>query len=444
LLVLNVFTPGVGDGEKRPVMFWCHGGGYITGSGGAAYEGSNLARRGDVVVVTINHRLNALGFLHLEELGGGRFAGSGNAGMLDIVAALEWVRENIEAFGGDAGNVTVFGESGGGRKTAVLLSMPAARGLFHRAIIQSGPELRVNEPAYATELAEAVLKELGIAVGELEALQQMPLERIMAAQSAAVAKMPSSNARGGFRPVVDGSVIPAHPFSPQAPAISADVPVMVGYNRTEATLFLAGDKGAFELDEAGLEKRVGRLLGEQAGSTIAAMRRLYPEATPSDLYIAIHTGFLRYPIDSIRIGERKSALRGAPTYHYVFEWESPARWGTLKTPHALEIPFVFDNVSLAMWSPFTRSTPEAFGLAAKVSATWAAFARTGTPNCASCRTGSPTSASEARRLLIDNDKRAGGPTRAGGNGSSGAAIPGIDPDVSRNAGPYGLPLTRNE
>lgn len=402
-LVLNVFTPGTADGEKRPVMFWCHGGGYITGSGGAAYEGSNLARRGDVVVVTINHRLNALGFLHLEELGGKRFAGSGNAGMLDIVAALEWVRENIEAFGGDAGNVTVFGESGGGRKTAVLLSMPAARGLFHRAIIQSGPELRVNEPAYATELAEAVLKELGVAAGELEALQQMPLERIMAAQSAAMGKMPSSNARGGFRPVVDGSVIPAHPFSPQAPAISADVPVMVGYNRTEATLFLAGDKGAFELDDAGLEKRVGRLLGEQAGSTIAAMRRLYPGATPSDLYIAIHTGFLRYPIDSIRIGERKAVLGGAPAYHYVFEWESPARWGTLKTPHALEIPFVFDNVSLGMWSSFTRSTPEAFALAARVSATWAAFARTGNPNCGQLPEWEPYTAAERKTMLINND-----------------------------------------
>src|SRR5690606_29936400 len=161
-LVLNVFTPGVGDGAARPVMFWCHGGGFISGSGGAAYDGSSLARRGDVVVVTINHRLNGLGFLHLADIGGPDFAESGNVGMLDIVAALEWVRDNIAEFGGDPGNVTVFGESGGGRKTAVLLAMPAAKGLFHRAIIQSGPELRVNEGAYATQLAEAVLSELGL------------------------------------------------------------------------------------------------------------------------------------------------------------------------------------------------------------------------------------------------------------------------------------------
>lgn len=402
-LVLNVFTPGAGDGGNLPVMFWCHGGGFITGSGGPAYEGTNLARRGDVVVVTINHRLNGLGFLHLGDLGGPEFAGSGNAGMLDIVAALEWVRDNVTAFGGDPGNVTVFGESGGGRKTAVLLAMPSAQGLFHRAIIQSGPELRVNERAYATELAEAVLDELGIAVGDLEALQQLPLERLMAAQSAAMARMPSSNARGGFRPVVDGAVIPAHPFSPQAPAISASVPVMVGYNRTEATLFLAGDNRAFELDEAGMEKRVGRLLGEQARSTIAEMRRLYPTATPSDLYIAIHTGFLRYPIDSVRLAERKSAAGAAPAYHYIFEWESPARWGKLKTPHALEIPFVFDNVSLGMWSSFTRSTPEAFALAEKLSATWAAFARTGNPNSGDLPGWQPYTAAERKTMLINNE-----------------------------------------
>jgi para-nitrobenzyl esterase len=402
-LVLNVFTPGVGDGGRRPVMFWCHGGGFITGSGGAAYDGANLARRGDVVVVTINHRLNGLGFLHLGDLGGREFAESGNVGMLDIVAALEWVRDNIGAFGGDPGNVTVFGESGGGRKTAVLMAMPSAQGLFHRAIIESGPELRVNEREYATELAQAVLAELSIAPDNLHALQEMPLAAIMKGLAGATAKMPSSNARGGFRPVADGTVIPGHPFSPGAPAISADVPLMVGFNRTEATLFLAGDKGAFDLDEAGLQKRAGRLLGTRAAETIEEMRRLYPEASPSDLYIAIHTGFLRYPIDSIRIAERKSALGRAPAYLYTFEWESPARWGTLKTPHALEIPFVFDNVALGMWSSFTRSTPEAFALAAKVSATWAAFARTGDPNTGDLPTWEPFTGASRKTMLIDNE-----------------------------------------
>ena len=402
-LVLNVFTPGTGDGGKRPVMFWCHGGGFITGSGGAAYDGSNLAKRGDVVVVTINHRLNGLGFLHLGEIAGSQFAASGNVGMLDIVAALEWVRDNIAGFGGDPKNVTVFGESGGGRKTAVLLAMPAAKGLFHRAIIQSGPELRVNEPAYASELAQAVLAELGVSGSDVDQLQRLPLGQLMAGFRAASTKMPSSNARGGFRPVADGAVLPRHPFSPSAPEISADIPVLVGFNRTEATLFLANDKEAFELDEAGLERRVWRILRDRAGETIARMRDLYPDASPSDLYIAIQTGFLRYPIDSIRLAERKAAQGVAPAYHYTFEWESPARWGKLKTPHALEIPFVFDNVALGMWSTFTRSTPEAFVLAAKVSATWATFARTGDPNCGELPAWEPYSPGERKTMLINNE-----------------------------------------
>lgn len=404
-LVLNVFTPGTEDGGKRPVMFWCHGGGFVTGSGGAAYDGSNLARRGDVVVVTINHRLNGLGFLHLGDIGGPEFAESGNVGMLDIVAALEWVRDNIAEFGGDPGNVTVFGESGGGRKTAVLMAMPSAKRLFHKAIIQSGPELRANEPAYATQLAQAVLSELALGPSQLGELQRLPLERFMAAQAAASAKMPSSNARGGFRPVADGAVLPSQPWANGAPALSADVPLMVGFNRTEATLFLANDKEAFELDEAGLQKRVGRLLRDRADGVIEQMRAIYPDASPSDLYIAIQTGFLRYPIDSIRIAERKAQQGAAPAYAYMFEWESPARFGKLKTPHALEIPFVFDNVDLGMWSTFTRSTPEAFALAAKVSATWAAFARTGDPNTGDLPRWEPYSADKRGTMLINNESR---------------------------------------
>ena len=186
-------------------MFWCHGGGFISGSGGAAYDGTNLARRGDVVVVTINHRLNGLGFLHLEEIGGEGFAGSGNAGMLDIVAALEWVRENIGGFGGDPGNVTVFGESGGGRKTAGLLAMPSEKGLFHRAIIQSGPELRVNDRDYAAELPAVVVKGLGVGTGDLEALKRLPLDRSMAAQADVWAEMRCANA---------GATVAGRPGSP--------------------------------------------------------------------------------------------------------------------------------------------------------------------------------------------------------------------------------------
>jgi para-nitrobenzyl esterase len=402
-LFLNIFTPGVNDSAKRPVMFWCHGGGFRNGSGGPAYDGSNLARRGDVVVGSINHRLNALGFAHLGDMGDRAFAASGNVGMLDIVAALGWVRDNIPGFGGDPSNVTVFGESGGGRKVSALLAMPPARGLFHKAIIESGPGILVNERAYAHELAGILLAELGLKEGQLPELQQVPLDAFMAAVFRASAKLPSSNARGDFRPVIDPQILPAHPFEPVASAISMDIPVMVGFNRTEATLFLANDKEVYELDEDGLMQRTQRIFKDKAADVVAEMRRIYPEASPSDLYILIHTGFLRYPIDSIKLAERKAAAGGAPAYHYKFEWETTARYGRMRTPHALEIPFVFDNVGGPAWKGLTRETPEAHALAAKVSATWANFARTGDPNGGGLPQWQPYETTSRSTMVINNE-----------------------------------------
>ncbi len=400
-LVLNVFTPGLGG--KRPVMFWCHGGGFITGSGGAAYDGTNLVRRGDVVVITINHRLGALGFTHLGDMGQAEFATSGNVGMLDVVAALEWVRDNVVAFGGDPGNVTIFGESGGGRKVAALLAMPQAKGLFHRAIIESGPGIQVNERSYATELANLLLAELGLGSSQLRHLQDVPTDTLLKAQYAVSAKLPSSNARGGFRPVIDSAVLPHHPFDPVAPETSTSIPLMIGFNRTEATLFLANDREAFELDDHGLQRRAKRLFGDAAGRIIEAFRDIHPDATPSDLYILIHTGSLRYPIDSIKLAERKAARGAAPVFLYKFEWPSPARWGRMQTPHALEIPFVFDNVALGGWATLTRSTPEAFALAARVSATWAAFARTGDPNSGDLPRWDPYQLPGRATMVINNE-----------------------------------------
>lgn len=404
-LVLNVFTPGLEGGARRPVMFWCHGGGFITGSGGPAYDGTNLARRGDVVVVTINHRLGALGFSHLAKRGDAEFDASGNAGMLDIIAALEWVRANIATFGGDAGNVTIFGESGGGRKVAALMAMPVAKGLFHRAIIESGPGIRVNERDYAADLATALMAELGLLPSALSELQRTPVERLVAAQIALLAKTPSSGGRGGFRPVLDDVTLPRHPFDPDGPALSADVPLLIGFNRTEATLFLANDAEVFDLDEEGLTRRAGRLFGERAGEVIGAMRDLYPEATPTDLYLLIDTGHRRYPIDSITLAERKAAQGGAPVYLYRFDWRSPARHGTMRTPHALEIPFVFDNVDSPAWRGLTRATPEAFTLASRMSATWAAFARSGDPNGAGLPRWEPYQAQSRSTMVLDNESR---------------------------------------
>jgi para-nitrobenzyl esterase len=242
-LTLNVWTPGLGDGGKRPVMIWLHGGGFAYGSANRAVtEGANLARRGDVVVVSVNHRLNILGFLHLGDIAGPAWAHSGNAGVLDLVAALRWVRENIGRFGGNPGNVTIFGESGGGGKVSVLLAMPAARGLFHRAIIQSGAAIRVSTRERANALTEAVLKEVGVRRAQCDRLQTLPVEQLLAAIA------PASRAVGrtswplldryDFGPVVDGSNLPQHPGEPGAPEIADDIPLMIGGTKEESACML--------------------------------------------------------------------------------------------------------------------------------------------------------------------------------------------------------------
>src|SRR5208337_2897092 len=260
-LVLNVWTPAVNDGRKRPVMFWCHGGAFISGSGDSPwYEGTNLCRKGDVVVVTINHRLGAFGYLHLGEFGGEEFAASGNAGMLDIVAALKWVRDNIAAFGGDAGNVTIFGESGGGAKVSVLLAMPAAHGLFHKAIMQSGPAVQMASREDATATARRVLAELGLGESQLGELRRVSADQLNKAQNAVVRNVSmmsfANRRRMGFNPVVDGKYLPGGPFEPVAPAISANVPLMIGTNKDEMTLFFGLAPWLDGLDEAAMRQRV--------------------------------------------------------------------------------------------------------------------------------------------------------------------------------------------
>jgi para-nitrobenzyl esterase len=258
-LTLNVWTPGLGDGGKRPVMVWLHGGAFAYGSGNRAVtDGANLARRGDVVVVSVNHRLNIFGLLHLADLGGPVWAHSGNAGLLDLVAALGWVSDNIACFGGDPGNVTIFGGSGGGGKVSALLAMPVARGLFHRAIIQSGAAIRVSTRERATALAEAVLREVGLRAGECERLQSLPAERLSAAIAPALRTVGRSRwpllDRYDFGPVVDGSDLPRHPGEPDAPAIADDIPLMIGGTREESAFFLADDDAVWDgtLSEAEL------------------------------------------------------------------------------------------------------------------------------------------------------------------------------------------------
>jgi para-nitrobenzyl esterase len=376
-LVLNVWTPALNDGRKRPVMFWCHGGGFVTGSGSApGYDGSNLCRRGDVVVVTINHRLNVLGFTYLGDAGGPDFAQSGDAGMLDVVHALRWVRDNITQFGGDPNTVMVFGQSGGGRKVGTLLDMPSAKGLFHRAIIESGPTIKLVEREQAARVAERLMAKLDVGKKQVRDLQKVPVERIMAAYFAVVKDMAGADQMtAGFSPTVDGTIVPQHPFHPLASAVSADVPVLCGSTRTEMTL--SADAAAFSLDEDGMRRRVRNLLGEHADHVMDVYRRVNANATPSDIYFLIASDY-RYGAPMMKIAERRAALGKAPVYLYYFRWETPVEGGRLKSPHTMEIPFAFDNVKIS--ARITGGGTEAMALADKVSDAWIAFARTGDPN----------------------------------------------------------------
>jgi para-nitrobenzyl esterase len=408
-LFLNVWTPAAGaDGGKRPVMFWCHGGAFIAGSGSAPwYDGANLCRKGDVVVVTINHRLGALGYLHLEDIGGADFESSGNAGMLDIVAALQWVRDNIAAFGGDPGNVTIFGESGGGAKVSVLMAMPVAHGLFHKAIIQSGPAVEMASREDAGATARAVLGALGLDERRVRELREIPAARLMEAQGTVLKQLGlmffANRRRLGFNPVVDGRVLPTCPFEPVAPQISANIPLMIGTNKDEMTLFFGLDPRLDKLDDAALRQRVGMFAGgADADRVLAAYRRARPDASPRDLFLAIATDrMMRIP--SLVTADRKAAQHAAPVYVYLFAWETPVLGGRLKSPHALEIPFVFDTLGN---SGLTGDSPERFALADRMSRAWLAFAHRGDPNHGGLPQWPRYGGAERPTMIFDNQCRA--------------------------------------
>ena len=398
-LVLNIWTPAVGNGRKRPVMFWCHGGGFATGSGSSPVtEGANLARRGDVVVVTINHRLNVLGFTALEDAGGSEFAGSGDAGMLDIVFALQWVRNNIEQFGGDPGTVMIFGQSGGGRKVSTLLTMPSAKGLFHRAIIESGATLKLVEREYGARAAQELMSTLGIAKGQARELQKIPLDKIMAAYFQVVRRMNVDQMTQGFSPLVDGKFIPHHPFHPVASSVSADVPVMLGSTRTELTS--SAQPADFELSDADMRSRIRGLIGSHANTAIEVYQKANPGASASDIYFLIASDH-RYSGPVMKIAERRAALGKGPVYLYYFRWETPVDGGRLKSPHTIEIPFAFDNVKAA--TRLTGGGPEAMALADKISETWLAFAKTGNPNTSKLPRWTAFNATDRPTMVIDNE-----------------------------------------
>ena len=379
-LVLNLWTAGLGRGQKRPVMVWLHGGGYTTGSGAfIMYDGTELARKHDVVAISINHRLGVFGYLYLAEVGGEKYAQASNAGMMDIVAALEWVRDNAEAFGGDPNNVTIFGQSGGGGKVSTLMAMPPAKGLFHRAIVESGASVRGVPKEVATQSATAFMAKLGLQPNQVDQMQQLPMDQLLTAMGAMTGNgMPG---RGGLAlaPVVDGTTLPVNPFDPTAPALSADVPLLIGTVETEVTFFPGQQLDP--IDDADLHKRVKDMVRKaddtQVDQLIAAYRKGRPKASNTDLFLIIASD-ATFRASVVLEAERKAAQGSAAVYQYYFTWRSPVREGKLRTFHTLEIPFVFDNVDAA--KSMTGDGQDRYALASKVSGSWVAFARTGNPN----------------------------------------------------------------
>jgi para-nitrobenzyl esterase len=374
-LVMNIWTPSPNAG-RRPVMVWLHGGGFASGSGSyAIYEGRELARKHDVVSISINHRLNAFGYLYLAQFGG-KWASASNVGMLDIVAALEWVRDNISAFGGDPRSVTIFGQSGGAGKVSTLMAMPAARGLFHRAIAQSGAAITAIPVDQAVKTTDQILQRLKIAPDRLDQLQTLPFAQIVDA----LRQMPGAAPLPAAGPVLDGRSLPAHPFDPTAPAQSAGVPFLTGTTATEVTFFATDDQ-LMAIDDSTLRQRVKGLLkvdDADAERLIALYRKNQPGRDNIDLFLRMSTDDSRFRLMVDTQAERKAAQRAAPVYVYRFEYYSPVRDGRLKSMHCMEIPFVFDNLEAGR--VYTGISAAAQRIADRMSAAWVAFARTGNPN----------------------------------------------------------------
>lgn len=373
-LRINIWTPQASRARKRPVLVWFHGGGFEAGAGSSGlYDGTRMAKRGDVVVCTINHRLNVFGFCDLSALGPD-FAQSGNVGYLDLVAALGWVRANIEAFGGDPANVMIYGQSGGGRKVSLCYAGTESAGLFHKGVVQSGSHLLVQTPDQSGALSAALMKNLSVT--DAKALQAVPIEQLSAAQRTVIA-----TAGYRFEPTLDGVSFKANPFMPNAPKRTAKVPMMVGTTQTELSNQLGRDPAVYALDQAGLAERLKRFLPDaDVPEAIAVFQASSPNASPTELFFRI-ASWRSYIRNATLMAEHRATLNGKdnPTWMYQLTWRSPAEGGRRFSQHTLDLPFMFDNVDRAamLTGPASDQTR---ALTQSMADAWLAFAHNSDPN----------------------------------------------------------------
>lgn len=371
-LYLNVWTPGLHDGVKRPVLVYIHGGGYVAHCANfPMYDGVNLCQQGDVVVVTLNHRLNAFGYLYLAELGGPEFADSGNVAQLDLVLALKWVRDNIIEFGGDPDRVTIFGQSGGGGKVACLMGMPSAMGLFNQAASSSGGFGALSKKV-ATQNAKSVLEVLGLLPDNIQQIRTVSMERLISASKVI-----------NYAPVVDGTVVPFLPFSPEAVKLSAHIPFMAGSNHDESRALIGEDNPdlfqlTWETLKQNLKKYFFKMGNLDLSKIIALYRRLYPQYSASDVFFGATTDSRNWR-STVEMAQRRAVVpHSSETFSYELDWGSPVDGGKYKACHGLDLALMFNNVALS--NRMTGTGNEAYWLAEQMSGAYLAFARNGNPS----------------------------------------------------------------
>jgi para-nitrobenzyl esterase len=406
-LALNIWTPNLNDGKKRPVLFWIHGGGFTAGSSQElpSYDGENLSKKGDVVVVSINHRLNILGYLDLSAYGE-KYKNSANLSILDMKAALEWVKTNISNFGGDPENVTIFGQSGGGAKVNTLMAMPSAKGLFQKAVNESGSfRTAMLEKSETQSIAAEVLKALDLNADQVDSLQKVPFTQLSAAGKKALTVVADKMKAAGkpavgfglsWGPSRDGEVLPYQLFSKEAFDLSKNVPLLIGTTKNEFAMFrgpgLSDDKPQLVQDF------IKKTHGDKADAYIAAVKKAYPNDTkPTDL---LDVDVMFRPGAVVQANEKSAVMGGAPVYMYLFTWQSPSLGGKFKAVHCMEIPFVFNNI--ARCEEMTGGTKEAYILADKMSQAWINFARNGNPNHKDLPNWMPYNAQNTATMYFDN------------------------------------------